>query len=282
MIALKYQILLLFGTFFLFFLPSACGQATSNNSIQISTLSVSFANNFAPTYQITLNTNEKFILSQSYSWIRDQNSRYNLVSYSLDEEDLIPISRVPRGNFTIDIPTDSSHSIVFYAVPQYPISVNGAEEFSFSPESPTNDNWFDAESEVSIIVNSKTSGLVTYEVAAWEGPILRSDVNSALVRVDSPILVEVKWKENYLPLLVSILIPIISISAFFLLRRRAPKVVQKQIRSDKDLTIEQTSKKFHSDFEHYAKLKALEKLDLLLNSKVITEDKHSRIKQKLE
>ncbi len=119
-------------------------------------LSVSFENNVAPSYEITFNPNEKYILAQSHSLIRDETSRYNLVSYSLDDSDPIQISRLARGDFTLDIPTESSHSIVFKAVTQFPIAVEGADVFFFTPESPTRDNWFDADSNVSIVIPKVT------------------------------------------------------------------------------------------------------------------------------
>ena len=95
---------------------------------------MSFENNVSPSYEVMLNPNERFILSQSYSWIRDETSRYNLVSYSIDGSDHIPISRLARGGFTLDVSTDSSHSVVFVAVPQFPIAVEGADVF-FSHQS---------------------------------------------------------------------------------------------------------------------------------------------------
>jgi len=115
-------------------------------------LSVSFENDAAPSYDVSLNPNEKYILTQSYSWVRDQTSRYNLVSYSIDGSDHIPIPRIARGDFTLDISTDSSHSVVFRAVPQFPIEVTGAEVYFFTPESPTQDNWFDLDSKISVVV----------------------------------------------------------------------------------------------------------------------------------
>jgi len=119
-------------------------------------LFVSFENNVAPSYEVAFSPNEKYILSQSQSLIRDETSRYNLVSYSLDGSDPIPISRLARGDFTLDIPTDSSHSIEFKAVTQFPIAVEGADVFFFTPESPTRDNWFDADSNVSIVIPKVT------------------------------------------------------------------------------------------------------------------------------
>ena len=115
-------------------------------------LSVSFENDAAPSYDVSLNPNERYILSQSYSWVRDQTSRYNLIAYTIDGSEHIPIPRIARGDFTLDISTDSSHSIVFFAVPQFPIEVTGAEVYFFTPESPTRDNWFDLDSKISVVV----------------------------------------------------------------------------------------------------------------------------------
>ena len=133
-------------------------------------LTVSFENDVAPRYEVSLNPNEKYILSQSYSWVRDQTSRYNLVSYSIDGSQHIPIPRIARGEFTLDIPTDSSHTIVFRAVPQFPIEVSGADVFFFTPESPTQDNWFDLDSKISVVVpkGSETEeGKVRKAITGW-------------------------------------------------------------------------------------------------------------------
>ena len=133
-------------------------------------LSVSFENDVAPSYDVSLNPNERYILSQSYSWVRDQTSRYNLVSYSIDGSEHIPIPRIARGDFTLDISTGSSHSIVFRAVPQFPIEVTGAEVFFFTPESPTQDNWFDLDSKISVVApkgSESEEGQVRKAITGW-------------------------------------------------------------------------------------------------------------------
>jgi len=133
-------------------------------------LSVSFENDVAPSYDVSLNPNEKYILSQSYSWVRDQTSRYNLVSYSIDGSESIPIPRIARGDFTLDISTGSSHSVVFLAVPQFPIEVSGSEVFFFTPESPTQDNWFDLDSKISVVVPKGTEieeGQIRKGITGW-------------------------------------------------------------------------------------------------------------------
>lgn len=112
------------------------------------TLHVSYADDTVQSYSVLVDVHQKYTISQSYSWIKDQTSRYNLVSYSIDSGVNVPIPRVARGNFTLDIPMDSSHNVVFFAVPQYPIAVNSTATFSSS--SPTADNWFDANSDITI------------------------------------------------------------------------------------------------------------------------------------
>ena len=112
------------------------------------TLHVSYADDTAQSYSVLVDAHQKFTISQSYSWVKDQTSRYSLVSYSMDNGVNVPIPRVARGNFTLDIPMDSSHNVVFFAVPQYPIAINGTA--TFSPPSPTVDNWFDANSDITV------------------------------------------------------------------------------------------------------------------------------------
>lgn len=258
------------------------GQTPLVNPTSQNKLSVSFVNNVAPNYEVDLDPNEKFILSQSYSWIRDQNSRYNLVSYSIDGKEFVPISRLPRGNFTVDIPTDSSHSIVFLAVTQYPILVEGADVFSFLPESPTNDNWFDAESEINITVTPPSEGLIPYELEGWEGPIIKSDANSAQVLVDAPTIIEAKWRQNYLPLTSLIIIPIAGIAAFFTIRSRRISRTQKGTKLEIETGRKQVEKGYYDELKQYTKKKAFEKLDLMLDSKLMTDARHSQIKGELD
>jgi len=133
------------------------------------TIKVSFENNIAPSYEVPIVAGQKFTLIQSYSWVQDETSRYSLVSYTLDGE-TVEISRDARGDFTLNIPTDSSHNVVFSAVPQYALSVEGTNDFSYLPSSPTQDNWFDAGVEVSVNVQKTTeieNNKVRQELTGW-------------------------------------------------------------------------------------------------------------------
>ena len=133
------------------------------------TIKISFENNVAPSYEVPFVAGKKFTLIQSYSWVLDETSRYSLVSYTLDGE-TEKISRAARGDFTLSIPTDSSHTVVFAAVPQYALSVEGTNDFSYLPSSPTQDNWFDAGTEVSVNVQKTTeieNNKVRQEITGW-------------------------------------------------------------------------------------------------------------------
>jgi hypothetical protein len=116
------------------------------------TLTIKYANNTLPTSVLSVNSDSKYTLSQSYSWVRDQTSRYNLQAYSIDNGPYVSIPRVERGNFTLDVPTDSNHEIVFMATVQYPIEIVGTDQVLFAPPSPTNDNWFDINSDERVSV----------------------------------------------------------------------------------------------------------------------------------
>lgn len=131
-------------------------------------LSVSFEDGVASSYDVPL-SGVKFAITQDYSWVKDETSRYNLVSYSIDGGESVKIARSARGSFTLDAPSDSSQ-IVFSAVIQHALTVIGTNDFSFLPSSPTQDNWFDSGTEVSINVSKITEvekNKVRQEITGW-------------------------------------------------------------------------------------------------------------------
>lgn len=115
-------------------------------------ITVSYANDTSKAYTILVNSNQKHIISQEYSWTNSNFTRFNLQAYSIDNDPFVTIQRVSDGNFTLELLTDSNHSIVLLAKPQFKIITPGTSKVNFSPRSPTNDNWFDADSDVQIIV----------------------------------------------------------------------------------------------------------------------------------
>ncbi len=132
-------------------------------------LSVIFEDNVAPSYDVSLSSDGKFVISQDYSWVKDETSRFNLVSYSIDDGDPVKIARSARGTFNLDVPSDSS-KIVFSAVTQYALTVTGTNSFSFLPSSPTQDNWFDVGTPVSINVSKIVEiekNKVRQEITGW-------------------------------------------------------------------------------------------------------------------
>jgi hypothetical protein len=156
--------LVLFGFAFTIIVNDDLAFAQSNQN----TIKVNFENNVAPSYEAPLAGN-KFTLIQSYSWVQDETSRYSLVSYTLDGE-TVPIPRIARGDFRLNIPTDSSHTVMFTAVPQYALSVEGTDSFSYLPSSPTQDSWFDAGTDVSVTVQKSRvieQDKVRKQITAW-------------------------------------------------------------------------------------------------------------------
>ena len=143
---------------------SVFGQFANQN-----TLKISYENNVAPSSEHPLPSGKSFTLIQEHSWVDDETTRYNLVSYTLDGES-VKISRASRGDFTLSIPTDSSHEVVFKAVPQHALSVEGTNDFTFLPSSPTQDNWFDEGTNVSVNViktNEIEPNKVRQEITGW-------------------------------------------------------------------------------------------------------------------
>src|ERR1700687_2679173 len=114
-------------------------------------ITVSYTNNTSSTYTILVNSNQKYTISQEYSWANDNFTRFNLQGYSIDNNPFVLIQRASDGNFTLDVTTDSNHSIVFLAKPQFKITSSETTKINFFPPSPTNDNWFDSDSDIQII-----------------------------------------------------------------------------------------------------------------------------------
>lgn len=270
-------VIVFFLVFILFLTDSTVfAQLDSNSNI----LHVSFVNNAASSYDIEFDPNEKILLEQSYSWIRDDTSRYNLISYSIDGDDFTSISRQPRGTFSIDIPTGSS-SIVFLSVVQYPVSIEGVKDYSFSPKSPTNDNWFDEKSEILILdITSNDSGLFPQKIADWNGSIIDYTGNSVQILIDSPIYLTAYWDTDYSFLGFLVLLPIVGIVVFFIKRNRGSnvsKTISKQIQKEP----KPDSDDYEGEIKEFLKQKSIEKLDLLITSKIITPEKGARIKENL-
>lgn len=115
-------------------------------------IKVSYLNDTSKSYEIFTDNNQEYTISQKYSWSINNFTRFNLKSYSIDNEPFVTIHRVTDGNFTLKLETNSSHIIVFSATPQFKIITYGIDKVDFFPASPTNDNWFDVNSNVQIVV----------------------------------------------------------------------------------------------------------------------------------
>ena len=115
-------------------------------------IKVNYLNDTSKAYEIFTDSNQEYTISQKYSWEVNNFTRFNLKSYSIDNEPFITIHRASDGNFTLKLETNSSHSIVFSSTPQFKIITDGIDRVNFLPSSATNDNWFDAGSDVQIVV----------------------------------------------------------------------------------------------------------------------------------
>jgi hypothetical protein len=115
-------------------------------------IKVSYLNNTSKSYEIFTGNSQKFTISQKYSWSVDNDTRFNLISYSVDNKPFTTIHRASNGNFTLKLETNSNHSVIFSTIPQFKIITDGIDKINFLPISPTNDNWFDAGSDLQIIV----------------------------------------------------------------------------------------------------------------------------------
>jgi hypothetical protein len=135
---------------FITFSESYAMTDNKENQSKIIVVTISYANDTSKTHTILVNNNQKYTVSQEYSRIKDNFTRFNLQAYSIDNGQLNTIQRMPDGNFTLDIFTDSNHSITLLAKPQFKIIISGINKVNFFPPSPTHDNWFDANSYVQI------------------------------------------------------------------------------------------------------------------------------------
>ncbi len=120
-------------------------------SLTKNNLTVIYSDGFTESYQLELDSGTSHLLSQGYSWMRDDFSRYNLVGYSIDGGDIVLVERHPQGNFSIKIPMDKPHSVMFYAVVQFPLVLTGISDYEFDPKSPTGDGWFDAGTDIRVV-----------------------------------------------------------------------------------------------------------------------------------
>lgn len=255
--------------------------AFGDSESESNSVHVSFLNNASPAYDIQFDTDEKNILKQPYSWFRDSNSRYNLVSYSIDGGDFTPISRLPRGTFTIDIPTDST-TIVFSSVVQYPISIDGVKGYVFYPKSPTNDNWFDEKSKILINeITSPNSSMLPNHIVGWDGPVLNHSGNSVYVLVDSPIHLTAQWDTNNSFLVFLVLIPVVGIIVFFInriYRKKGTKTIPDNIENK----IKYNHENYELEILDFVKEKSIEQLELLNSTNVLSTEKKNKIKKNLE
>ena len=172
-------------------------------------IKVSYANDTSKAYQIITDSNQKYTISQQYSWTDDNFTRFNLQSYSIDDGPFVNIQRTASGNFTLDLETNYDHAVIFLAKPQFKIITSGTDKIYFSPTSPTNDNWFDASSDIQFIVPhviQSSQEDTRLQLNGWSSDI--SDINivsrqeigdykSPVIHMSSTQKIDLKYKTQY-------------------------------------------------------------------------------------
>ncbi|SHO45780.1 exported hypothetical protein [Nitrosotalea sinensis] len=101
-------------------------------------------------YSVSLELGQEYTISQKYTW-QNTLGRLDVTSYTIDEGPDVTIPRHSDGNFTINIPTDKDHTVTFRTIQQFEIT-STYDGITFSPPSPTGDNWFDDGSGVQFVV----------------------------------------------------------------------------------------------------------------------------------
>ncbi|MDE1769597.1 MAG: hypothetical protein KGI28_03450 [Thaumarchaeota archaeon] len=172
-------------------------------------IKVSYANDTSNAYQIITQSNQKYTISQQYSWADDNFTRFNLQSYSIDGDSFVSIPRESSGNFTLEIETNSSHAVIFLAKPQLKIITSGTDKINFSPPSPTNDNWFDAGSDVQFIaphVIQSSQEDTRQQLSGWSSDISyiniisrqeSGDYKSPVIHMSSTQKIDLKYTTQY-------------------------------------------------------------------------------------
>lgn len=170
---------------------------------------VSYANDTSKAYQIIIDSNQKYTISQQYSWADNNSTRFNLQSYSIDDGPFVSVQRMSNGNFTLELETNSSHSVIFVAKPQFKIIISGTDKINFSPPSPTNNNWFDAGSDVQFIVPHVIQAVqedTRQQLSGWASD--SSDINiisrqeignykSSVIHMSSTQKIDLKYTTQY-------------------------------------------------------------------------------------
>ena len=204
---IRYAALLL-AQVLLFFItaPSSQAEYLQNNQVVIN---MSYENHTAGPYTIHATEHQKYTISQKHSWTVDGISRYNLQDYSIDNGPVVPINRSSDGNFTLDIVADTNHSILFIAKPQFEMSVQETANATFLPASPTNDSWFDADSDEQFIapyITPSDNEYTRQQITGWslDSPDINviprqesGNFKSPVIHMSEPHKIDLKYKTQY-------------------------------------------------------------------------------------
>jgi len=91
----------------------------------------------------------------SYSWNEQQNqSKTNAISYTTANSNLAPLDRSGTGTFTVNVNMNTPENISINSVKQYALSVSGGLKVNFSEPSPTQDTFYDANTNITVSTNT--------------------------------------------------------------------------------------------------------------------------------
>ncbi|MDE1843347.1 MAG: hypothetical protein KGH95_06835 [Thaumarchaeota archaeon] len=131
-------------SFLVIVIPAASAQMQHVNIL------VNYEKDPSRNYPVSVESGQEYVLSQRYTW-QDTLGRLDVISYTIDKGQDVAIPRHSDGNFTIDIPTDRDHTVTFHTMQQFEIT-STCDNITFSPPSPTGDNWFDDNSDMQFVV----------------------------------------------------------------------------------------------------------------------------------
>jgi hypothetical protein len=97
------------------------------------------------------------VVTYNYSWNQTyEKSRTNAVSYTLNHDQTTPLERSANGTFQIQLTLTKPQNITVTSLTQNALTITGGFNIKPSQASPTNDNFYD--SETTLTLNTDSNG----------------------------------------------------------------------------------------------------------------------------
>ena len=182
------------------------------------------------------------------------------------------------------------HQVDFFTAYQYKLNV--ISDFGETSGS----GWYEQGISVSIGVDAGSDGLVLNSLSGWEGAEVEYDGNVAQVFIDGPVTVSAKVEKNYSLVVVVIVIPILIIGVIMgkkiknrptaVVEKPVEKVIERIIEKSVEKAPEKPEKKYEDKYDEKLDVfmyeQSIAKLDKMHSSKLVSEEKYSKIKEALE